>query len=81
MLSVSLADFLRQGGLEQEFYHIHVVQPVNLGRYWSGDTLETLGVHAMDIDNVVLTPANWRGNFRAYARNVNKHIGQGLQVK
>ncbi len=81
VLNVSLVDFLRQGGLEKEFYHIHEVHAVNLRRYWSGDTLGTLGVHAMDIDNVVLTPANWRGNFRAYAINVNKHIGQGLQVK
>ncbi len=81
MLNVSLADFLRQRGLEQEFFHIHEVHAVNMRRYWSGDTLGTLGVHAMDINNVVSTPANWRGNFWAYARNVNKHIGQGLQVK
>ncbi len=81
VLNVSLVDFLRQGGLEKEFYHIHEVHAVNLRRYWSGDTLGTLGVHAMDIDDVVSTPANWRENFWAYARNVNKHIGQGLQVK
>ncbi|KAK8384264.1 hypothetical protein O3P69_009195 [Scylla paramamosain] len=81
VLNVSLVDFLRQEGLEQEFYHIHEVHAVNLRRYWSGDTMGTLGVHVMDIDNVVSTPANWRGNFWAYARNINKNIGQGLQVK
>ncbi len=59
VLNVSLADFLRQRGLEQEFFHIHEVHAVNMRRYWSGDTLGTLGVHAMDINNVVSTPANW----------------------
>lgn len=81
VFNVGLVDFLREGGLEQDEYHINEMHTVSMRRYWSGDTAGTLGVHMMALQNIVSTPAKWRDNFWEYARIVHKKIGQMLQEK
>ncbi|XP_063871112.1 uncharacterized protein LOC135106243 isoform X2 [Scylla paramamosain] len=79
VFSVSLVDFVREGGLEQDFYCIRDRIPVNMRRYWQGDTSGTLGVHCMVLQNTVSTPASWRDNFWGYARGIHKNIIQAIK--
>ena len=82
-INVALVDFVREGGLEQDFYRVHEAHAINARRYWPGDTSGTLGVHGlvMKTQHIVLTPAKWRDNFWEYARNIHKNITENLQVK
>ncbi|KAG0710760.1 hypothetical protein GWK47_022133 [Chionoecetes opilio] len=76
-----IVDFVKDGGLEQDFYSIRGMHTVSMRRYWLGDTSKTLGVHMMPLEIAVSTPTEWRDNFWEYARSVHKVFSQGLQEK
>lgn len=78
LFNVSLVDFVREGGLQQDFYHIHELHAVNLRRNWSGDTSGTLGLHMMGFANTTSTPAKWRDDFWKYARDLHKSLSQAI---
>uniref|UniRef100_A0A0P4W7J8 Condensation domain-containing protein n=1 Tax=Scylla olivacea TaxID=85551 RepID=A0A0P4W7J8_SCYOL len=78
VFNVSLVDFVREGGLQQDFYHIRELHTVSLRRNWSGDTSGTLGVHMMALENKISTPARWRDNFWEYARGMHKSLSQAI---
>ncbi|MPC34293.1 hypothetical protein E2C01_027677 [Portunus trituberculatus] len=79
VFNVSLVDFVREGGLQQDFYRIRELHTVSLRRNWSGDTSGTLGVHMMPFENKISTPARWQNNFWEYARDMHKSLTQAIQ--
>lgn len=81
VINVSLVDFVREGGLEQDTYTIHELHAVNLRRYWSGNKDKTLGCHMMLSHVLLPTPAKWREGFWEYARTMHATLLQGLEEK
>lgn len=81
VLNVGLVDFIREGGLKQDEYHINGTYTVNMRRYWSGDTAGTLGLHMLIMKAITSTPAKWRKNFWDYARTIHEKMNHMLQEK
>ena len=82
-INVALVDFVREGGLEQDFYHVQGGQSVNMRRYWPGDSSQAFGDHmlVMKPQHTVLTPVSWRDNFWQYARRIHTNTKQNLQER
>ena len=79
VFNVSLVDFVKEGGLQQDFYRIRDMHTVNMRRNWPGDTSGTLGVHMMAFENKISTPGRWRDNFWEYARGMHKSLSQAIK--
>ncbi|KAG0722944.1 hypothetical protein GWK47_005785 [Chionoecetes opilio] len=76
-----IVDFVKDGGLEQDFYSIRGMHAISMRRYWLGDTSKTLGIHMVPLEIAFSTPTKWRDNFWEYARSVHKALSHGLQEK
>ncbi|MPC35135.1 hypothetical protein E2C01_028551 [Portunus trituberculatus] len=81
VINVSLVDFVREGGLEQDTYTVHELHSVNLRRYWSGNTDKTLGCHMLMPRVLHPTPAKWREGFWEYTRTIHETLLRGLEEK
>lgn len=81
VINVSLVDFVREGGLEQDTYTIHELHGINMRRYWSGNTNGTLGCHMLLPRVLFSTPAKWREGFWEYTRTIHDTIVRGLEEK
>ena len=81
VINVSLVDFVREGGLEQDTYTIHELHSVNLRRYWSVNTNRTLGCNMLLPRVLYPTPAEWRESFWEYTRTVHATLLRGIEDK
>ncbi|KAK8392857.1 hypothetical protein O3P69_013112 [Scylla paramamosain] len=81
VINISLVDFVREGGLEQDTYTIHELHSVNLRRYFSGNTDKTVGCHMLLPRVLFPTPAKWREVFWEYTRTIHTTILHGLEDK